>query len=86
MRRESIVHRPARPVAAAARVLESPAMKYLWIDWSTKLPLKGGPGLLVVISVFAIMAAAFPGIAKPLFALMALGALGGIVTYWWRNR
>ncbi len=61
-------------------------MKYLWIDWSTKLPLKGGAGLLVVIAVFVMMAVAFPAIAKPMFTLMALGALGGIVAYWWRNR
>jgi len=61
-------------------------MKYLWIDWSTKLPLRGGPGLLLVCGIFAIMAVSFPGIAKAIFAFMALGALGGVLAYWWRNR
>ncbi len=61
-------------------------MKYLWIDWSTKLPLRGGPGLLLVVGIFALMAVSFPEIAGAIFAFMALGALGGIVAYRWRNR
>jgi len=61
-------------------------MKYLWIDWSTKLPIKGGPGLLIVAAVFALTAVALPGIAMYMFVFMALGALSGMVVYWWRNR
>ena len=60
-------------------------MKYAQINWN-HLPVHGVGGLIFTVGIMAIFTVAFPGIALWFWLFMLIGALGGTLAYFWRNR
>ncbi len=60
-------------------------MRYAQINWN-KLPMQGWGGLITMIAVVVLFAVGLPRLFVQWLPIMALGVLGGLAAYWWRNR
>lgn len=61
-------------------------MKYAQINWAPMKIRRGGGGTIFAIGMLILIGVAFPYLLKLMLPFMALGALGGVIAYWWRNR
>jgi len=60
-------------------------MRYAEINW-TRLPFKGWGGTITAIGLLVLISVGLPEVPKILLPPMLLGAVGGLIYYWWSNR
>lgn len=60
-------------------------MRYAEINW-IRLPFHGWAGLVTALGLLVLISVGLPVVPLLLAPAMLLGALLGLLAYWWRNR